>query len=323
MKDWMDILNFNPIEPLLNVKNEAIIYFTKRDLLEEKVGSIKTLWDIKEAKNILDKQQDNGGWKYPGKTKEEFRYQENYNQIETYRNIGILHEKYGLNKDHDSMKLAMNFLLSFQTDEGDIRGIYGTQYSPNYTAAIIEILLKMGFNNARIEKALSWLLSMRQEDGGWAFPIRTKKIKYTDAMNDLNAMLPDRTKPFSHLMTGMVLRAFAAHPKYRNDEKVNKAAYLLASNIFKREKYPDRQGTEYWIKFSFPFWFTDLLSALDSIYFIGINKDNEHVSEALNWLTKKQENDGTWNVKLLRTKDKDLKFWIGYVITRTFKRFYS
>ena len=323
MKDWMSYFNVDPIEPLLKVENEAINYFTRRDLLEEKVGPIKTLWNLKEAKKILDKQQDNGGWKYSGKTKEEFRYRENYNQIETYRNIGILHEKYGVNKDNDRMKLAMDFLLSFQTEEGDIRGIYGTQYSPNYTAAIIEILLKMGFNDKRIEKSLDWLLSMRQEDGGWAAPIRTKKIKYLDAVNDVNAIQPDRTKPFSHLITGMVLRAFAAHPKYRKDERINKAASLLASNILKRDNYPDRQEIDYWIKFSFPFWFTDFLSALDSIYFIGINKDNEQVSEALNWLAQKQENDGTWNVKLLRTRDKDLKFWIGYVITRTFKRFYS
>lgn len=323
MKDWISLLNFDPIKPLLNIENEAITYFTKRDLLEEKVGPIKTLWTLKEPQKILDKQQDNGGWKYPGKTKEEFRYRENYNQIETYRNIAILHEKYGLNKDYDSMKLAMDFLLSFQTDEGDIRGIYGTQYSPNYTAAIIEILLKMGFNNTKIENALTWLLSIRQEDGGWAAPIRTLKIKYVNAMNEANAIQPDRTKPFSHLITGMVLRAFAAHPKYRNDDRINKAANMLASKIFKRDNYPDRQGTDYWIKFSFPFWFADLLSALDSIYFLGINKDNDHVSEALNWLTQKQENDGTWNVKLLRTRDKDLKFWICYVITRTFKRFYS
>ena len=34
------------------------------------------------------------------------------------------------------------------------------------------------------------------------------------------------------------------------------------------------------------------------------------------------KNDGSWNLKLLKTKNKDLKFWISYVIARTFKRFY-
>ncbi len=72
-------------------------------------------------------------------------------------------------------------------------------------------------------------------------------------------MQPDRTKPFSHLVTGVVLRAFAAHPKYRQLDEAKAAGNLLASRFFKKDAYPDRGTAAFWTKFSFPFWFTDIL----------------------------------------------------------------
>jgi len=322
VKDWKNHLNYDPIKPLINVKNDAINYMTKRDLLEEEVEPPKTLWNMPEPKNILHKQQENGSWNYPGKSNKDVRTQENYSQLETYRNLSILHEKYGINKDFEPINSAVDYILSFQTDEGDIRGIYENQYSPNYTAAIIEILLKMGFSDVRIENALTWLMSIRQEDGGWASPIRTNKANWNEVIKGTNVLQPNRSRPFSHLITGVVLRVFAVHPKYRDDIRVQEAGRLLSSRFFKIDKYPDRRGPEYWTKFSFPFWFTDLLSSLDSLYLIGFTKNDENIKIALDWLANKQENDGSWNLKLLKTKDKDLKFWISYVITRTFKRFY-
>ena len=37
LSDWKDKLKFDSITPLLSLENQAIIYFTKRDLLNEKV----------------------------------------------------------------------------------------------------------------------------------------------------------------------------------------------------------------------------------------------------------------------------------------------
>ena len=77
----------------------------------------------------MGKQQSGGSWKYPGGNTN-LRTAENYDQIETFRNLGYLVEMYGFNKSHHIIAKAADFLLGFQTDEGDIRGILGTQYTP-------------------------------------------------------------------------------------------------------------------------------------------------------------------------------------------------
>ena len=118
------------------------------------------------------------------------------------------------------------------------------------------------------------------------------------------------------------MRTFAVHPKYRKIKEARSAGELLASSIFKPDKYPDRRTVEYWEKVSFPFWFTDILSALDTLYFLGFTINNAQVENALNWLVNRQLDNGLWALKLLRTKDKDLPLWIALVICRIFKNFY-
>ena len=124
----------------------------------------------------LEKQKANGSWIYPNKNAI-LRSSTNYNQYQTYKTMAELVEFYGLNKQHKAIRNAADYLFSFQTEEGEFRGMYGNQYSPNYNASICEFLIKAGYYDERIEKSLKWLLSMRQDDGGWAIPLRTKKEK--------------------------------------------------------------------------------------------------------------------------------------------------
>ncbi|MDO8869287.1 MAG: hypothetical protein Q7V10_00890 [Methanobacteriaceae archaeon] len=63
---WLDELQFNPLNTLLNCSNPAIDYFTRRDLLEEKVAEVSSLWELPAPRKIINKQNDDGFWKYPG-----------------------------------------------------------------------------------------------------------------------------------------------------------------------------------------------------------------------------------------------------------------
>ncbi len=322
MENWKGKLRFDPLPVLLSTENKAIQYFARKDLLGEKVESVKILWELPEVEKILKKQQEDGSWKYPG-GKVDIRSQENYNQLETYRQLANLIEKYGFTKEHPIINKAIEFIFSFQTDEGDIRGIYGTQYSPNYTAAMLEILIKAGYeDDSRVEKGFKWLLSVRQDDGGWAVPIRTNNAKWAEVSNSEIILQPIREKPFSHLITGVVLRAFAALPKYQKIKEARSAGELLASRIFKPDKYPDRRTVEYWERVSFPFWFTDILSALDTLYFLRFTINHPQVEKALKWLVNRQLDNGLWDLNLLKAKDKDLPLWIALVICRILKNFY-
>ena len=210
MVKWSNQLNYNPVPSLLGSGNEAITLFTKRDLLDNTV-SIENLWRLPESKRVLRRQKPSGSWVYPGGNKD-IRTQENYNQIETYRNLRILVKQYGFNRKHPAIQKAVDYLFTFQTQEGDFRGIYGNQYSPNYSAGITELLIKASYEqDHRINKVFEWLLSIRQEDGGWAIPFRTQKHKLDAITTDSMTISPDKSKPFSHMVTGVVLRAFAVH----------------------------------------------------------------------------------------------------------------
>ena len=282
------------------------------------------LWKLPPAANILKKQKEDGSWKYPGGNLN-IRSQTNYNQLETYRNLGELVEKYGFNNNHSSVQKASEFLFSFQTDEGDFRGIYGNQYTPNYTAGIMELLIKAGYErDQRIEKGFQWLLAKRQDDGGWAIPIRTRNLKLNVVSMETETVQPDRAKPFSQLATGVVLRAFAAHKTYRRTDEPKMAGKLLASRFFKRDMYADRGAPEYWTKFTYPFWFTDLLSSIDSLSFLGFNLNNPQVNTAVRWFSEKQQKNGLWNLSLLKTgKNRDLNVWVCLAICRVIKRLHG
>jgi len=322
--DWQRAIKYDALKALLESNNKAIAFFAQKDLLGQTKDDITILWDMPQAKKIIKKQQSNGSWKYPGGNTK-IRTAENYDQIETFRNLGYLVEMYGLNKQHPAVTKAAEFLFGFQTKAGDIRGILGNQYMPYYMAAILELLIKSGYtNDQRINKAFGWLNSMRQNDGGWAIPLRTcgKKLDII-AMNS-PTLEPDRSKLFSHLVTGMVLRAYAAHPTYSGSIEAKKASKLLLASLFKKDNYPDRSGPEYWLRFTYPFWFTDLISAMDSLSRLGFKDDEPQIKNAADWFVGRQDPSGLWVLKTLKNQKKfNTDLWISLSICRILKRLYS
>lgn len=212
---WRRFLGVDPVPLLLGCGNAAISHFATRDFLGADPGPVSALWGLPAARAIVARQLAGGSWKYPG-GKETVRSRENYDQIETFRQAGILVEKHGMTREHPAMARAAEFLFSFQTVDGDFRGIYGNQYATTYTGALIEVLTKAGYgDDARIARGLGWLLSVRQDDGGWAIPLRTVGVpfaEFLDTVRHPEPLPPDRAGPSSHLVTGMVSRAFAAHP---------------------------------------------------------------------------------------------------------------
>lgn len=327
MTEWLDRLDHDPLPFLRDSACLPVVFFTKRDLLGENAGRVQTLWASTQAERIFAKQEPDGRWEYPGGGNARIRSTEDYDQLETYRQLGLLVEEYGLNRTHPVVGKAAQFLFAHQTEEGDFRGIYGRQYSPNYTAGIMELLVKAGFGkDKRIRRGFRWLLSMRQEDGGWAIPLRTSpassRKRWTEVLQS-KPIQPDFSKPFSHLVTGVVLRALAAHESYRESREAQVAGELLSERFFKADSYIDRKAPEFWGRVSFPFWFTDVVSSLDSLSLLRLSRENSGVQNALKWLIERQEDDGSFRLKLLRTRDRNLSFWVCLAICRILKRFYG
>jgi hypothetical protein len=325
MEEWREQLSIDPLPALLSSQNEALRYFVRRDLLEDDVGRVDALWELPQVARLLRKQREDGSWKYPA-GKPELRARENYDQLQTYKLLMDLVGKYGLTREHPALERAAEFLFTFQTEEGDLRGIYRDQYTPNYTAGITELLIKAGYReDARIHKVLLWLLAMRQDDGGWAVPMRTGVPKGTSTVKEAfwvdEPIQPDRSRPFSHWCTGIVLRAFVAHEGYRQRPEARTAGKLLKSRFFKPDSYPDRQAASFWEKIRYPFWWTDILSALDSLWWLGFSRDDPDIEKGLDWLRTHQEDTGLWKARYLSGGDKEIHLWTTLHVCRVLKRY--
>jgi hypothetical protein len=332
MDNWRRQLKRDPLPPLFSSGSEAIQYFARRDLLGEPVGPVSRLWQLPEAQRILRKQLADGSWPRPGERKHPAI---NYGLIETWRNFRFLVEQYGFTRAHPQARKAAEFLLSCQTEEGDIRGFLANQYATYYTGAIMSLLIQAGYgDDPRTEKGFQWLLAMRQDDGGWSIPIITHKFDrrtiYRLTSQHAEPVQPDRSRPFSHNWTGMVLRAFAVHPEYRKSEAARVAARLLVSRFFQPDRYTSYRAASYWVRFDYPFWWNNLVAALDSISLIGFTKGDEHISKALDWLIDHQQEDGLWRVSYAgpgvaekdTAKAREKRLWVSLAICRVLKRLF-
>jgi len=322
MINWIKQFEHDPLPSLKKTSNKAIQYFVRRDLLEEEVEPIETIWEEPYAQRIIRKQLDDGSWKPTGKPSQ---YKENRHIWAVFKSLRELVPKYELNKKHKCLRKAAEYIFSCQTEEGDIRGIYVNQYMPNYMGALMELLNKAGFHDdPRIEKGFQWFLSMRHTDGGWGLPMLTTYRTWEEAYSLPEPVVPDKTKPSSHWLTGMVLRAFASHPKYKQSVEAKEAGKLLISRFFQKDKYTSRQDQSYWVKFYIPFFWTDLLSALDSVSRIGISKNEPKIREGLQYFIDEQSPEGRWGLHVMMGKnDPDNGYWFDLEICRVFKRFYD
>jgi hypothetical protein len=316
---WRAGLAADPIEPLLDCGDPAVILAAERDLLGKR-RSTQTLWELPEVLRILRRQQPDGSWLYAG-NQPGLAFGEDYAQLETYRRFAQLLKIYGLDRRHPAIESAAEYFFTRQTSEGDFRGIYGRQYSPNYSAAIAELLIAAGYaKDERLEPCFRWLLFVRQDDGGWAIPWRTQGRNIQTALDCSWPLEPVRSRPSSHMVTGVVLRAFAAHRSHRSSEAARRAGALLVSRFFERDAYPDRGSADFWQKITFPFWFTDFVSALDALGRIEPARPPAKVTQALDWLRGRQGKDGVFRVYILKNRSvPNLEYWISLAICRVLR----
>ena len=332
MDNWRRQFRIDPIPPLLASNDEALQYFVRRDLLGEKVGPVQQWWSLREAQKILRKQQADGSWSRPGLHEHPAI---NHHLIETWRQFRFLVEQYGFTRDSPPAARAAEFLFSCQTEEGDIRGILANQYITYYMGAIMALLIQAGYgDDPRMHKAFDWLLSMRQDDGGWSIPMITHRLdratQYRLSSEYAEPLQLDRSKPFSHNATGMILRAFAVHPQYRQSTEAQAAAKLLKSRFFQPDAYTSYQAASYWVRFEYPFWWNNLVAALDSMSRIGLSRDDEQIAQALQWLVDHQEESGLWRVSYVQAPEEQhqskkapaMQLWITLAICRIFRRLY-
>ncbi len=314
------------IEFLLARGNLPILYWLKKDILEVPVDrEHKNLQKFATRIRILKRQKPNGGWtkkKYEGDP----RWEKTYYIVDTLES-GFKLYNYGCTKKDKGIQKAVKFLISTQSKEGDFRGAYLNEYAPTYHALTLELLCLLGFDDdKRVQKGFRWLIRSKQDDGGWVIPYRTidklelKKRYNLEAQMKLQPVKPDKTRPYSHLVTGMVLRAFAASPTWRKSKEARKAGELVMSRFFQPDVYEDRLLATFWEEITYPFWATDVLSSLDSLARIGFSPEEEKIQRGLRWLQKKQNPQGYWKSGLKKSALED-HLWVTLAVLGVIKRF--
>jgi hypothetical protein len=319
----------NAIDALLATENQAIVYFTRRDLLGEVTGPVYAVWELTESRKVLRKQLPDGSW--AGPDRKTAVYPENHPcLVATFKAFRTLIERYQFTREFLSVKKAAEYLFTFQTPEGDLRGFIGNQYATYYTGYVLALLMQAGYvTDSRVEKGMKWLLQMRQNDGGWAVPILTHyfngKTMYRLTSSYAEPVEPDRTQPFSHNCTDMVLRAFAVHPIYRQSKEARITGKLLKSRFFQPDVYSSYKAASYWTRFLF--WWPNLLTAMESLSLIGFTADDPDIINGLRWFFMNQQNDGLWKYSYdgkdggKKTQDIVERAWLSLRICKMLNRF--
>ncbi len=307
---------------LLSFEDPALAFFARRDLLEEDPGDPSSLWELIEVRKVLEKQHPDGYWPYPSRAKGAHPT-ENYHILQTYRTLGILIDMYGMDRAHPALARAGDYLFLQQSEQGDFRGIFGSQYAPHYSAGILELLIRAGFEDRPgVERCFGWFENTRQEEGGWAWPLRTTNTSYQDAIEMAEPVRSDYSKPFSHALTGFVIRAYAAHPVYRKSTTAREAGDLLKSRFFKQDRYADRRGAEYWLKFQYPFWWGNLLTGLDSLSWMDYSPQDPEIRSGLAWFLGNQQENGFWPTGYGKGTGADPnQAWVALAVGRMLQRF--
>jgi squalene cyclase len=255
--------------------------------------------------------------------------------IETFKRLREFVGKYELDRTHPAIEAAAEYIFTYQSEEGDFRGFYVDQYAPHYTGLIVELLTKAGYGrDARVGEAINWLVKVRQSDGGWAYPGLTEKLSWEEEVyissHHSETIQFDPSRPFSHNITGMAIRALACHPDYAHTEEAITAGELLASRFFQPDLYNSYKAADYWFRFQYPFWWNNLAMALDSLSRIGFSANHPQIKKGLTWLMDHQSEDSLWEnsyrkgaKKIGTEKAWEDRLWVTLAICRVFHRLWN
>ncbi len=328
LTDWLAELKYDPLKTLTASGNEAVAYFARRDLRGEDSDPLEAVWSLPEVKKMLRKQRGNGSWKSSSKSD---GYPPGHKVLlETFKALRTLVRRYQFTRDHEAVARASEYMFGWQTQEGDFRGFIGNQYATYYTGETMAVLILCGYgDDPRIYRGFQWLLSMRQWDGGWTVPLITHRLDRATWLRAIagpwETLEPDRSKPFSHNWTDMVLRAFSVHPEYRRREEALYAAGLLKARFFKPDAYTSYRDPGYWVRFLF--WWPNLVTSMDSLSRMGFSRDDPDLGRAVEWFVKNQRPDGLWSTSYKEgdvEKDtpvaRERELWLTLEICRIMKR---
>jgi hypothetical protein len=290
LSGWRARLASDPIPRLLREGSPSVLARVRRDLIDDsEAPTAKEIAEYPEVKAFLKKVEKNGSYA-PKQVEKALGSPKFAVCLSTLRAIDRLAD-FGLRLEGDAdspLHKMADFVLQSQEPDGSIGdlALADTPKGKPKSVALhfhgwaVSALCRAGFEgDPRVEKGIQHLLERRQDDGGWAWRgVRTDSA----------------ARPSSHLVTGMVLRAFASASQRRTSREARRAAELLATRFLQPDRYEDRKAPSFWEILTEPRFYTDVLDALDTITAIGLGKENSGVRTAEAYLRSRQASDGLW-----------------------------
>jgi hypothetical protein len=173
------------------------------------------------------------------------------------------------------------------------------------------------------------LVRKQQADGSWRYPGKNRDI-YVETNYDL-------LETFRSL--GQLVGKYGFHRQH--PAVWGAAEYILTCPAVEGDirgilgtqympYYGDRKAPHCWTKFQYPFWWTNILTALDSLSLLGFSADDEQIQQALDWFRSGQQENGLWKTSYEqakhrepRPKEVEAMSWVGLAVCRVFRRFYG
>ena len=261
------------------------------------------------VERIFARQAPEGFWGDPATP-----YQPKYKA--TYWTLMVLGHL-GLNREDERAQRAVEYLFRFQQPEGGFaergeeaaRQVYARKAQkarkrgksipaePAFiadlihqatlsclTGNVIAALLRLGYgDDSRLWRAVGWLVSIQNADGGWLCPYWKAHLKDTHSC---------------FYGTICALESFAEIPENRRPPAVREAAargaeFLLMHRLYRADHHDFRVINPNWLKLTFPWFYGySILRGLWVLTRLGCR--DERMEDALTVLREKQTPEGKW-----------------------------
>ena len=300
---WMDRVNTNALDWLLEPSDPAVAYLTRRDLLDEPARSLTDLHKAAHQSNpialILAKMDPQGFWVKPGPG-----YGPKYHST-VWSMISLAQMGASIDQD-ERIQTACRYVLDHALKQG---GHFSASGTPSSTFDCLQgnlcwALTELGCRDERLEMAFDWIVHSITGEGVASNKEKKAAVRYyaykcaPNFACGANGGLPCAWGALK------VMRALGNLPVEKRPPLIRQAIQMgidfLLSVDPAQANYPTASGqhvSQNWWKFGFPvFYISDMLEVAEVLVAVGA-ADDPRLANVVRLIRNKQDEQGRWNLE--------------------------